>query len=197
MFENRILERDEIYKILLACLQEKRPEPPAGWSVVKLDEEVRRAGKEFDLDPLVRQDDALKTALFYLADFARRMPERVDLSENTMRVREICDDLAEEIEKITLKPDEVIRERGKLKIWLKAILAVQTSLIYRDETERYIAEQDERQREDRLQEIRKSSSGRAKSVKPPQDEDEFFAAPVAAKVLKEIQEIGSEQPSLF
>ena len=195
MFEKRILRRGDIYKLLLKALEEKRPVPPADWSVVKLDDEVYRAGKEFDSDPLVRQKDALKTALFYLADFALRMPERVDLSENTKRVREICENLSSEIEKITLEPDEVIRRRGKLKVWLKAILSVQTCLIYRDETERYIADEDERKRQIRLQSGKKRAFPKVVESETPPLKDKFSG--LAAKILKELQEKQGEQPSLF
>lgn len=142
-----IITRDEIYRKLIAALERKEPSPPAGWCASQLDEEIRRAGREFEPDERLRQADALQTSLFYLVDFARRMPEWIDTTAGNERVKLLCRELAVEIEKITLRPAEVIERRGKLKVWLKAILAVQTCLIYREETARNINQQDEAKRE--------------------------------------------------
>jgi hypothetical protein len=143
---DEIFNRDEIYRKLIAALECKEPHPPAGWCASELDEEIRRAGREFEPDAKLRQEDALQTCLFYLVDFARRMPEWIDTTETNDRVKLLCLELSEEIEKITLRPAGVIEKHGKLKVWLKAILAVQTCLIYREETARNINRQDEAKR---------------------------------------------------
>jgi hypothetical protein len=144
--ETRVLSRDEICRILIVTMREKAPLPPAGWSASKLDEEVFSAGDEYEADLILRQKGALESALFYLVDFARRMPERVNLTESNGRVKKMCEKLASEIERITRAPGEVIAKDGKLKLNLCAILAVETCLIYREETERYIAWQEEEKR---------------------------------------------------
>jgi hypothetical protein len=54
-----------------------------------------------------------------LVDFARRMPEWINLSTTNERVREMCGELADEIEQITYEPEAVIARHGKLKVWLK------------------------------------------------------------------------------
>ena len=141
-----ILTTDEIYRKLVAALESKEPQPPVGWCASRLNEEIRRAGREFEPDARLRQEDALQTCLFYLVDFARRMPEWIDTTVGNDRIKLACRELSEEIEKITLRPAEVIERRGKLKVWLKAILAVQTCLIYREETARNINRQDEAKR---------------------------------------------------
>ncbi len=141
-----ILNPDEIYRKLIAALERKEPHPPAGWCASELDEEIRRAGREFEPDARLRQADTLQTCLFYLVDFARRMPEWIDTTIGNDRVKHLCLELSEEIDKITLRPAEAIERRGKLKVWLKAILAVQTCLIYREETARNINRQDEAKR---------------------------------------------------
>ncbi len=141
-----ILNRDEIYRKSIAALECKEPHPPAGWCASQLDEEIRRAGREFEPDAQLRQEDALQTCLFYLVDFALRMPEWIDTTETNDRVKLVCREISEEIEKITLRPAGVIEKHGKLKVWLKAILAVQTCLIYREETARNINRQDEAKR---------------------------------------------------
>ena len=141
-----ILTTDEIYRKLIAALECKEPHPPAGWCASQLDEEIRRAGREFEPDAKLRQEDALQTCLFYLVDFARRMPEWIDTTETNTSVKLLCRELSEEIEKITFRPAGVIEKHGKLKVWLKAILAVQTCLIYREETARNINRQDEAKR---------------------------------------------------
>jgi hypothetical protein len=189
MSSDKILSRKEIYEILLRALKEKRPKPPRDWSVVKLGEEIYRATKEYESDMILRQEDALHTALYYLTDFARRMPDRVDLTENTMRVREICEDLAKEIERITLKPEEVIEERGKLKVWLQAILSVQTCLIYGDETERHIAERERVKKEERLENRKKQAAERRKK--------ETDTRSLAKQIWKDTQDRQTDQPSLF
>lgn len=119
-----ILDRDEIYRKLIAALERKEPHPPADWYASQLDEEIRRAGREFEPDARLRQEDAIQTCLFYLVDFARRMPEWINTTETNDRIKLACGELAEEIHKITLRPAEIIEKHGKLKVWLKAILAV-------------------------------------------------------------------------
>lgn len=189
MSSNLVLSRDNIYKILLRALKEKSPKPPSDWSVVKLEEEIRQATRRYEPDMILRQEDALRTAQYYLTDFAGRMPEWIDLSENTFRVREICEDLAREIQRITLKPEEVIEERGKLKVWLKAILSVQTCLIYRDETDRHIAEQDKAKREERLE------NSRIQAAKRKEKEREIRS--LAKKIWEDTKTRQTDQPSLF
>lgn len=63
-----ILTPVEIYRKLIAALERKEPHPPAGWCASKLDEEIWRAGREFEPDARLRQEDALQTCLFYLVD---------------------------------------------------------------------------------------------------------------------------------
>ncbi len=156
--EQKIFTRDEIYRKLLAALRDKRPLPPAGWCASKLDEELWRATRRYEPDAFLRQKDTLETSLCYLVDYAARMPERVNLTESNRRVKEMCEDLAIEIDKITREPDEVIARHGKLKAWLHAILSVQTCLIYREETERFIAEEKEAKRASRASEPPKNDS---------------------------------------
>ena len=141
-----ILATDEIYRKLIAALECKEPPPPAGWCASELDEEIWRAVREFEPDAKIRQADALQTCLFYLVDFARRMPEWINTTETNDRIKLLCREISEEIEKITLRPAGVIEKHGKLKVWLKAILTVQTCLIYREETARNINRQDEAKR---------------------------------------------------
>jgi len=162
--ENRTLTRDEIYQTLLVALKEKRPAPPAGWCASRLDEELWKATREYEPDAPLRQQDALQTSLFYLVDYAGRMPERVNLTESNERVRKMCEELADEIEQITHAPGEIINERGKLKAWLKAILSVQTCLIYREETERFISEEDAAKRQKRAAAQSKSYSQPAQAI---------------------------------
>lgn len=157
--ENRILTRGEIYNLLVVALQEKRPAPPAGWSAATLQEELWNATREYEPDALSRQQVAFQTSLFYLVDYASRMPERVNLTESNGRVREMLGELADEIDKITHRADEIIGERGKLKAWLGAILSVQTCLIYREETERHITE------EDALRRARRAAAAQAESCR--------------------------------
>jgi hypothetical protein len=138
----RIFTRDEIYQKLIAALEDKEPLPPSGWCASQLDEELWRAGSDYEPDAFLRQEDALRTCFAYLVDFAVRMPEWINTTETNERVKKMCGELADEIEKITVTPDDIIRTREKLKSWLKAILSVQTCLIYREEITRVIAEQD-------------------------------------------------------
>src|ERR1041384_2884501 len=120
--ENRLLARDEIYRMLAGVLAQKRPEPPAGWSVARLDEEVFRGGARVEPDLFRRHRDAVLTSVFYLVDFAGKMPDWINLSISSKRVREMCGELADEIEQITYEPEAVVKKRGRLKGWLKAIL---------------------------------------------------------------------------
>ncbi len=187
--ENRLLPQDEIYKILIAALIEKMPLPPDDWCVSKFDEEVFKATREFEPNPFLRQKDALKICLCYLVDYALRMPERVNLTETNNRVKEMCEELAFEIVKITSEPESVIEKRGKLKSWLKAILAVQTCLIYCEETDRYNAEQDEAKRLNRLAQANKKS--------PPikRKSEEKWQSDLAKTIFQKAGGIKSESPS--
>lgn len=193
--ENKLFARVEIYRILTEALIKKTPLPPKGWSVVKLDEEVYRAGKEYELDLYSRHRDALSTSIFYLVDFASRMPEWINLSTTNERVREMCGELADEIEQITYDPEAVIARHGKLKVWLKAKLAVQTCLIYREETERNIAEQDEAKRLRRLNQPKVNSPINSKPI--AENVKSSLAREIFHKVTDKPLRPASEQPSLF
>ena len=184
-----ILDCDEIYRKLIAALECKEPHPPSGWCASQLDEEVRRAGREFEQNAKLRQDDALETCLFYLVDFARRMPEWIDTTAGNDRVKLTCRELAEEIEKITLRPAEAIERGGKLKAWLKAILAVQTCLIYREETARNINRQEEAKRAANFQQAKNNSLARA-----PVKEEERYSA-LAKTIFENVCEKSSANPS--
>ncbi len=193
--ENRFLPQDEIYKILIAALIEKKTLPPDDWCVSKFDEEVLKATREFEPNPFLRQKDALETSLCYLVDYALRMPERVNLTETNIRVKEMCVELAFEIEKITSEPESVVEKRGKLKSWLKAILAVQTCLIYCEETDRYNAEQDEANRLNRLAQAKKKSPPVKRKSEEKWQSD--LAKTIFQKAGRVKSENPSEQPSLF
>ena len=193
--EHKLYSRDDLYRMLAAALINKKPLPPEDWSVVKLDEEVYRAGSEYEPNRFLRHRDALATCVFYLVDFARRMPERVDLSLGTTRVREMCGELADEIELITYEPEAVIAARGKLKAWLKAKLAVQTCLIYREETERVIAEEREAKRLSRTMPHTKNKTLNESSRQDKWQSD--LARVIFQKVSGKSAENPSAQPSLF
>ena len=195
-----ILNRDEIYRKLIAALERKEPHPPVGWCASELDEEIRRAGREFEPDARLRQEDALQTCLFYLVDFARRMPEWIDTTIGNDRVKHLCLELSEEIEKITLRPAGVIEKHGKLKVWLKAILAVQTCLIYREETARNINQQDEAKRAAMFAPVKNNSLACA----PVKDEEchsalakNIFEKVCGKSSVKSSEKSPETQPSLF
>ena len=193
--ENKLFTRSEIYRILTEALIKKTPLPPKGWSVVKLDEEVYRAGKQYEPNLHSRHKDALATSVFYLVDFARRMPEWINLSTTNERVREMCDELADEIEQVTYEPEAVIARHGKLKVWLKAKLAVQTCLIYRAETTRNIAEQDEAKRLRHLNQPKINSPNISKPT--AENGKSSLARQLFKKITERAQASASEQPSLF
>lgn len=191
----KILTADEIYPMLVAALAEKSPPPPADWSVAKLDEEVLTATKDYESNQLLRQQDARLSAVYYLVDFVVRMPDWVDVSENNQRVCKMCREIAAEIVKITVSPDEVITRHGKLKSWLKAILAVQLCLIYREETERAIARNYE------LKHLRQSSHYKKNSSTVSQGKTKKWQSALAKNIWQKAnaQNLAesSEQPSLF
>lgn len=194
--ENRILTRGEIYQALLVALQEKRPAPPAGWNAARLQEDLWRATREYESDAFLRQQDALQTSLFYLVDYGSRMPERVNLTESNGRVREMLGELADEIDKITHRADEIIGERGKLKAWLSAILSVQTCLIYREETTRFIAEEDAAKRARRpAAQVKNHQSPTTKPDSGRWQSD--LAKNIFQKASAKTHAEQSEQPSLF
>ena len=195
-----ILNPDEIYRKLIAALECKEPHPPAGWCVSQLDEEIRRAIREFEPDAKLRQEDALDACFFYLVDFARRMPEWINTTAGNDRIKLTCLELAEEIQKITLRPAEVIERRGKLKVWLKAILAVQTCLVYREETARRINQQDEAKCAAQFQQAKNNSLARA--VVKEEDWYSTLAKNIFENVcgkssVKPSEKSPEEQPSLF
>jgi hypothetical protein len=194
--ENKILTRGEIYQTLARALTEKRPAPPEDWRASKLDEELWRATREYEPDVYLRQRDALDTCLAYLVDYAVRMPERVNLAESNDRVKKMCAELADEVDKITRAPEEIIAERGKLKSWLCAILSVQTCLIYREETERFIAEEKEAKRAaSRKAPPKNDSPTQSTNVKEKYQSD--MAKNILQKVVGKSSKNSSEQPSLF
>lgn len=195
MQQHKLYARDEIYRMLAAALIEKKPQPPENWSVVKLDEEVTSAGRDYEPNLYLRHGDALLTAVFYLVDFARRMPERVDLSTETVRVHDMCGELADEIEQITYEPEAVIARDGKLKVGIKAILAVGTHLVYCDETDRFIAEEREAKRQSRIQLPVKNKTLDASSRQDKWLSD--LARTIFQKVSVESNEKSSAQLSLF
>jgi hypothetical protein len=192
MQSEKLYARDELYRILTAALINKKPLPPSSWSVVKLDEEVRCAGKEYDPNLFSRHQDALLITIFYLVDFACRMPEWINLSNETERVRKMCGELADEIEQITYEPEAVIAKHGKLKSWLKAILAVQTCWIYREETNRVIAEKEQKKR---LQRTEKPDKKESNPISQPKQWQSALARAIFQKVSG--KQSVSEQPSLF
>ncbi len=193
--EHKLFARHELYRMLAAALIKKKPLPPEDWSVVKLDEEVFRAGSDYEPNLFLRHSDALATCLFYLVDFASRMPDWINLSTETARVREMCGDLADEIELITYEPEAVIAKHGKLKAWLKAKLAVQTCLIYREETTRVIAEEEEARRLSRIKQPIKTRMP-ASNSKPDKWQSDL-ARSIFQKVCGKSTKNASAQPSLF
>ena len=193
MEQPKLYARDELYRMLAAALVTKKPLPPSRWSVAGLDEEVRLAGKDFNPNLFSRHQDALLTTIFYLVDFARRMPEWINLSTENERVRKMCGELADEIEQITYEPEAVIAQHGKLKSWLKAILAVQTCLIYRDKTARVIAEKVHHKHLQRTQESTKDKEN--KPISPPKKWQSALAQQIFQKVSG--KQSASEQPGLF
>jgi hypothetical protein len=130
-----------------------------------------------------------------LVDFARRMPEWINLSTTNERVREMCGELADEIEQITYEPEAVIARHGKLKVWLKGKSGSSDVLIYREETERNIAEQDEAKRLRRLNQPKLDSREHSKPT--AETSESSLARQIFQKVTGRAQETASEQPSLF
>ena len=184
-----ILNPDEICRKLIAALKGKEPQLPAGWCASQIDEEIRRASREFEPDAKLRQEDALETCFFYLVDFARRMPEWINTTAGNDRIKLACRELAEEVEKITLRPAEVIEKHGKLKVWLKAILAVQTCLIYREETARNINQQDEAKRAAKFSPVKNDLL-----VDAPFKEEERYSA-LAKNIFENVCGKSSVKPS--
>lgn len=117
------------------------------------------------------------------------MPEWIDTTETNDRVKLACRELAEEIEKITRCPAEVIERHGKLKVWLKAILAVQTCLIYREETARNINRQDEAKRAAMFAPMKNKSV-----VDTPFNEEERYSA-LAKNIFENVCGKSSVKPS--
>lgn len=189
----KLFSRSDLYGMLAAALIKKKPLPPDDWSVVKLDEEVSSAGSEYEPNLYLRHTDALATCVFYLVDFACRMPEWINLSTENERVREMCGELADEIEQITYEPEAVIAKHGKLKSWLKAILAVQTCWIYREETDRAIAEKEEAKILRRTKQSVKNKSLEANS------QTDKWRSDLARSIFNKVsgRQNPSEQPSLF
>jgi len=189
----KLFSRSDLYGMLAAALIKKKPLPPDDWSVVKLDEEVSSAGSEYEPNLYLRHTDALATCVFYLVDFACRMPEWINLSTENERVREMCGELADEIEQITYEPEAVIAKHGKLKSWLKAILAVQTCWIYREEADRAIAEKEEAKILRRPKQSVKNKSLEANS------QTDKWQSDLASSIFNKVsgRQNPSEQPSLF
>lgn len=180
-----------LYLMLADALIKKKPSPPESWSVVEFGEEVRTSGKFFEPDRRLRHTDALLTSVYYLVDFASRMPEWIDLSTINERVRLMCGELADEIERITFDPERTIAEHSKLKSRLKAILAVQTCWIYREETDRRIAEMEEAKRQQRISPPNKDNSSKNSSSK--------WQSALAKEIFQKVcdKQNSSAQPTLF
>lgn len=197
--QRRIFTRDEIYRKLIAALEHKQPLPPAGWCASQLDEELWRATREYEPDAYLRQQNALCSCLAYLVDYAVRMPDRVNLTARNDRVKEMCEDLAAEVVKITVAPDEIITKHGKLKVWLKAILAVRTCLIYTEETDRHNAEQDAAKRAARLAppKVNQVSGAPAGDKKWQSDLAKNIFQKAFGNSSAKLAAESSEQPSLF
>ncbi|NJM51922.1 MAG: hypothetical protein HC846_00200 [Blastocatellia bacterium] len=193
MDQPKLYARDELYRMLTTALIIKKPLPPESWSVVKLDEEVSRVGSDYEPSRYLRHQDALATCVFYLVDFACRMPEWINLSNTNERVREMCGELSDEIEQITYEPEAVIARHGKLKAWLKAKLAVQTCWIYREETERVIAEKKQAKRVQRIEKPDKIKE--RKPISQPKQWQSALAQEILIKVSG--KQNSSKQPSLF
>lgn len=193
MEQPKLYTRDELYRMLTTALVKKKPQPPNDWSVVKLDEEVYQAGSDYEPNLYLRHSDALVTCVFYLVDFASRMPEWINLSTTNERVRDMCGELADEIEQITYEPEAVIEKHSKLKVWLKAKLAVQTCWIYREETERVIAEKEQAKRLQRIEKPAKNKE--SKPISQPKQWQSALAQEILNKVSG--RQNSSEQPSLF
>lgn len=193
MEQPKLYARDELYRMLTTALIKKKPQPPNDWSVVKFDEEVYQAGSDYEPNLYLRHTDAFVTCIFYLVDFARRMPEWINVSTTNERVRKICGELADEIEQITYEPEAVIAKRGKLKSWLKAILAVQICWIYREETTRVIAEKEEAKRLQRTENPAKNKESK------PLSQPKQWQSEVAHSIFQKVsgKKSASEQPSLF
>lgn len=183
-FENQLLNGEELDEQIWKALIEKTPLPPENWSRSKLDNEVLKSTDTFEVNPHFRQKDALETTVYYLASFAKRMPERVNLTRSNKNVAEMCVRLLSEIERITFQPEKIIAESGKLKVLLVAILAAGTCWIYRNETERFIAEQE------LLKNVptKKTESQRL---------DSNFASQLLRKVVLNRTEAPNQQGSLF
>jgi hypothetical protein len=121
------------------------------------------------------------------------MPQWINLSTENKRVRQMCGELADEIEQITYEPDAVIARHGKLKSWLKAKLAVQTCLIYNEETARVIAEKEQ---EKRLQRTEKPNKNKEINlISQPKQWQSALAQEIFQKVSG--RQNTSEQPTLF
>ena len=99
-----------------------------------------------------------------------------------------------------MRPAGVIEKHGKLKVWLKAILAVQTCLIYREETARFINQQDEAKRAAMFSPVKNNLVDDA----PPKEEEGYsaLAENIFEKVcgkssVKPSEKSPETQPSLF
>jgi hypothetical protein len=188
-----LFSRSDLYRMLAAALIKKKPLPPECWSVVKFDEEVTAAGEEYDPDLFARHHDALITCVYYLVDFACRMPEWINLSLSNARVHQMCGVISDEIEQITYEPDEVVAAHGKLKSRLTAKLAVQTCLIYREETERVIVEKDRMKRHQRTVNPAKNKESN------PISRSKQWQSALAQEIFQKVcgKKSASEQPGLF
>lgn len=125
------------------------------------------------------------------------MPARVNLTESSERVRQMLEELTDEIENITHRADAVICKHGKLKAWLNAILSVQTCLIYREETERFIAAEDAAKRQRRAAEAENYSSPSPEKTADSGKWQSDLAKSIFQKASRKIPPPSSEQPSLF
>ncbi len=189
--ETKLLTRDEIYLILINALVKKIPEPPVGWCASQYQRELWDMTEEYEPDPFLRQSDAVEKCLYYLVDFASRMPYWINVSETNVRVGNMCGDLADEIYLITREPETVIAKHGKIKAWLYAKLSVQTCWIYREETDRRIAEMEEAKRQQRISPLKKDNSSKNSSSK--------WQSALAKEIFQKVcdKQNSSAQPTLF
>ena len=74
------------------------------------------ATREFESNPFLRQKDALETSLCYLVDYALRMPERVNLTETNIRVKQMCEELAFELFEEDYKKACETLSKGKAEV---------------------------------------------------------------------------------
>lgn len=185
-----ILSKEDVYQIFANALTEKLPLPPAGWTGTDLTFELQWASsRQYEPDIFLRQRDAVQKSLYFLVDFARPMPPWINLAPSNENVREVCRRLAEAVDELTFRPQEVVLRDGTLKAALYAILEVGTCWIYAEEIERNIA-------------LRKQAKTGVSSKNLPVVANSRNPATQSALAQKVLQKVigktdSREQPSLF